>query len=42
MNEKFRMHFLEAIKGLSPDVVAAISSGKASDCWLRACSVIAR
>ncbi|MGZ6292900.1 MAG: hypothetical protein ACXWMK_12010 [Syntrophales bacterium] len=41
MNAKFRTHFLEAINELSPDVMAAISSGKASDCWLLACSVIA-
>jgi hypothetical protein len=28
MNAKFRMHFLEAINGLSPDVMAAASLGK--------------
>jgi hypothetical protein len=41
MNAKFRMHFLEAMNELSPDVMAAISLGKASDGWLLACSVIA-
>ncbi|MGZ3579074.1 MAG: hypothetical protein ACXWMJ_10550 [Syntrophales bacterium] len=41
-NVIFTSRFFEAINELSPGVMAAISLGKASDCRLLACSVIAR